>query len=63
LDFPELSKEIVGLMPPRELRQNLLFSATWPSAVHSLAGPRDINRWDVGWDVKGVEPELLIAGG
>ena len=25
-------------MPPKESRQNLLFSATWPSVVHSLAG-------------------------
>ncbi|CAJ1349610.1 unnamed protein product [Effrenium voratum] len=31
-------REIVGLMGPKRLRQSLLFSATWPAAVHSLAG-------------------------
>ncbi|CAL1145930.1 unnamed protein product, partial [Cladocopium goreaui] len=38
MGFMPQVREIVGLMPPREWRQNLLFSATWPSAVHSLAG-------------------------
>eukprot|EP00438_Fugacium_kawagutii_P022247 Skav228605 [mRNA] locus=scaffold4464:79475:79804:- [translate_table: standard] len=32
------NQEIVGLMAAKELRQNLLFSATWPSAVNTLAG-------------------------
>ena len=28
----------MGLMEAKQRRQNLLFSATWPSAVHTLAG-------------------------
>eukprot|EP00435_Cladocopium_sp_Y103_P024201 s2535_g5.t3 len=38
MGFMPQVREIVGLMAPKEWRQNLLFSATWPSAVHSLAG-------------------------
>lgn len=52
---PTLSKEIVGLMVPKNQRQTLLFSATWPSAVHALAGagaPEGAGHW-LGWESMG----------
>eukprot|EP00913_Durusdinium_trenchii_P001159 g1066.t1 len=38
MGFMPQVREIVGLMVPKNQRQTLLFSATWPSAVHALAG-------------------------
>eukprot|EP00434_Breviolum_minutum_P012404 symbB.v1.2.010925.t1/scaffold722.1/size169129/2 len=38
MGFMPQVREIMGLMEAKQRRQNLLFSATWPSAVHTLAG-------------------------
>src|SRR5688572_5786867 len=41
--FEEDIKQILGECPPREKRQTLMFTATWPASVQSLASTFMVN--------------------